>query len=150
MAASVQSMAMLFYNVWTMEHKEVQSRLLAAGTHLAAASKTWDSDWGTTQECLADASLVFADISDTFGSAQIDDAESLATLFEAVGLELEDMSKIEKRRKTRDNLFAIRDHLGSVADILQENSVCVSDDHDMIASFVGASDCFERLGQRYS
>ena len=149
-AASVQSMGMLFYNVGGMEHKEIQSELLEAGNHLVAASKTWDNDWRATKHKLADAARVFDDISNTFGSAQIDDAESLATLFEAVALELDDMSRIEKRRKTAPNLFSVRDHLLSVAEILQENSVAETDDHDMITSFVGLSDSFGRLAKRYS
>mmetsp|Transcript_3824 Transcript_3824/g.8356 ORF Transcript_3824/g.8356 Transcript_3824/m.8356 type:complete len:261 (+) Transcript_3824:87-869(+) len=149
-AASVQSMGMLFYNVGGMEHKEIQSELLEAGNHLVAASKTWDSDWKATRHNLGDAARVFDDIANTFGSAQIDDAESLATLFEAVGLELQDMSRIEKRRKTSPNLFSVRDHLLSVAEILQENSVAETDDHDMITSFVGVSDSFGRLAERYS
>lgn len=133
-----------------MEHKEIQSELLEAGNHLVAASKSWDNDWKATKTHLVDASRVFADISNTFGSAQIDDAESLATLFEAVGLELDDMARIERRRKTAPNLFAIRDHLASVAEILQENSVAETDDHDMITSFVGTSECFDKLAERYS
>ena len=149
-AASVQSMGMLFYNVGGMEHKEIQQELLAAGTHLVSAAKSWDSDWKVARECLHDASNVFMDISDTFGSAQIDDAESLATLFESIGLELDDMSRIERRRKCAENLLAVRDHLASVAEILDENAVAETDDHDMITSFYAASDGFGKLADRYS
>lgn len=149
-AASVQSMGMLFYNVGGMEHKEIQQELLAAGTHLVSAAKSWDSDWKVARESLHDASNVFMDISDTFGSAQIDDAESLATLFESIGLELDDMSRIERRRKCADNLLAVRDHLASVAEILDENAVAESDDHDMITSFYAASDGFGKLAERYT
>ena len=149
-AASVQSMGMLFYNVGGMEHKEIQQELLAAGTHLVSAAKAWDSDWRAARDSLRNASDVFVDISDTFGSAQIDDAESLATLFESIGLELEDASRIERRRRTTDNLLAVRDHLASVAEILDENAVAESDDHDMITSFYAASDGFEKLAKRYS
>ena len=149
-AASVQSMGMLFYNVGGMEHKEIQQELLAAGTHLVSAAKSWDSDWKVARESLHDASNVFMDISDTFGSAQIDDAESLATLFESIGLELDDMSRIERRRKCADNLLAVRDHLASVAEILDENAVAETDDHDMITSFYAASDGFGKLAERYS
>ena len=149
-AASVQSMGMLFYNVGGMEHKEIQQELLAAGTHLVSAAKAWDSDWRAARDSLRNASDVFVDISDTFGSAQIDDAESLATLFESIGLELEDASRIERRRRTTDNLLAVRDHLASVAEILDENAVAETDDHDMITSFYAASDGFEKLAKRYS
>lgn len=149
-AASVQSMGMLFYNVGGMEHKEIQQELLAAGTHLVSAAKSWDSDWKVARECLHDASNVFMDVSDTFGSAQIDDAESLATLFESIGLELDDMSRIERRRKCADNLLAVRDHLASVAEILDENAVAETDDHDMITSFYAASDGFGKLAERYT
>ena len=149
-AASVQSMGMLFYNVGGMEHKEIQQELLAAGTHLVSAAKSWDSDWRAARDSLHDASNVFMDISDTFGSAQIDDAESLATLFESIGLELDDMSRIERRRKCADNLLAVRDHLASVAEILDENAVAETDDHDMITSFYAASDGFGKLAERYS
>ena len=149
-AASVQSMGMLFYNVGGMEHKEIQQELLAAGTHLVSAAKAWDSDWRAARDSLRNASDVFVDISDTFGSAQIDDAESLATLFESIGLELEDASRIERRRRTTDNLLAVRDHLASVAEILDENAVAESDDHDMITSFYAASDGFGKLAKRYS
>jgi hypothetical protein len=149
-AASVQSMGMLFYNVGGMEHKEIQQELLLAGTHLVSAAKSWDSDWKVSRISLHDASNVFIDISDTFGSAQIDDAESLATLFESIGLELDDMSRIERRRKCAENLLAIRDHLASVAEILDENAVAETDDHDMITSFYAASDGFGNLAERYS
>ena len=154
-AASVQSMGMLFYNVGGMEHKEIQQELLAAGTHLVSAAKAWDSDWRAARDSLRNASDVFVDISDTFGSAQIDDAEGLATLFEAVGLELGDMAGITGCMSTGPagsvpNLYAIRDHLEAVAEILRINAVAETDDHDMILSFVGASDSFGRLADRHS
>jgi len=156
-AASTQSMGMLFYNVGGLDHKDVQASLLAAGTHLLAASDAWEDrgEWDGVAEEISAAAGVFAGVADLFGSAQIDDAEGLATLFEAVGLELGDMAGITGCMSTGPagsvpNLYAIRDHLEAVAEILRINAVAETDDHDMILSFVGASDSFGRLADRHS
>ncbi|KAL7465577.1 hypothetical protein ACHAXS_005898, partial [Conticribra weissflogii] len=93
-SASTKSLGMLFYNIGGMDHKEIQALLLQAGTHLLSAGNSWDDDWDSVRESMFAASHAFYDISNVFGSANIDESLPLAMLFEKIGNELEDISDI--------------------------------------------------------
>ena len=93
-SASSKSLGMLFYNIGGMDHKDIQALLLEAGTHLVAAGEAWHSDWDAVRDSMSYASTAFYDISNVFGSANIDESMPLGTLFDNIGKELEDISEI--------------------------------------------------------
>ena len=95
-SASDKSLGMLFYNVGGMDHKEIQSYLLRIGNHLVAAGESWSTSWDDVRDSMELAALAFYDISNVFGSANIDESMPLGELFENVGKELEDISAIRK------------------------------------------------------
>ena len=139
-SASTKSLGMLFYNIGGMDHKEIQALLLQAGTHLVAAGESWTCDWDAVRESMASASEAFYDISNVFGSSNIDESLPLGTLFEQIGRELEDISEISGccavgPHSSHPNLLAIEKSLSDVAKILKKNSVASTDEHMMCTLF---------------
>lgn len=153
-SASTKSLGMLFYNIGGMDHKEIQALLLQAGTHLVAAGEAWTSDWDAVRESMASASEAFYDISDVFGSANIDESMPLGTLFEQIGRELEDISSISGCCAvgppcSSPNLLAVEEHLTEVSKILKKNSVAATDEHMMCTLFKEVAELFGEMAGRY-
>lgn len=145
---------MLFYNIGGMDHKEIQALLLQAGTALVAAGSKWDSDWKSVTYSMSDASKAFYDISDVFGSANIDESLELALLFERIGRELEDISNISGcvaigPPTSCSNLFAVETHLTDISKILKKNSVAATDEHMMCTLFKEVAELFRDMAERY-
>mmetsp|Transcript_583 Transcript_583/g.1209 ORF Transcript_583/g.1209 Transcript_583/m.1209 type:complete len:265 (-) Transcript_583:1636-2430(-) len=153
-SASTKSLGMLFYNIGGMDHKEIQALLLQAGTHLLSAGNTWDDDWDSVRESMFAASHAFYDISNVFGSANIDESLPLAMLFEKIGNELEDVSNISGccavgPPSACPNLLAVEEHLVEISKILKLNSVAATDEHMMCTLFKEVAELFGEMAGRY-
>lgn len=153
-SASSKSLGMLFYNIGGMDHKEIQALLLEAGTHLVAAGESWTSDWDSVRDSMSDAAKAFYDISDVFGSANIDESLPLGTLFEHIGRELEDISEISGCCAvgppcSSPNLLAVEEHLTEIAKVLKKNSVAATDEHMMCTLFREVAELFGEMAGRY-
>jgi hypothetical protein len=153
-SASSKSLGMLFYNIGGMDHKEIQGLLLEAGTHLVNAGVAWSSNWNTVRECMYSASKSFYDISDVFGSANIDESLELGTLFERIGRELEDISNISGCTSigpmcSSSNLLSVEECLVAISKILKKNSVASTDEHMMCTLFYEVAELFGEMGKRY-
>mmetsp|Transcript_32876 Transcript_32876/g.55903 ORF Transcript_32876/g.55903 Transcript_32876/m.55903 type:complete len:263 (+) Transcript_32876:149-937(+) len=153
-SASSKSLGMLFYNIGGMDHKEVQASLLQVGTHLVSAGESWSTDWDAVRESMASAAAAFYDISDVFGSANIDESMPLGTLFENIGKELEDISEISGCCAVGPpcsvpNLLAVEEHLIEVSKILKKNSVAATDEHMMCTLFKEVAELFGEMAGRY-
>ena len=144
----------LFYNIGGMDHKEIQALLLQAGTYLVAAGESWDKDWNDVRDSCADAAEAFYDISNVFGSANIDESIPLGTLFEKIGRELEDISDISGCTSVGPpcsvpNLLAVEEHLIEISKILKMNSVAATDEHMMSTLFKEVAELFGEMAGRY-
>jgi hypothetical protein len=153
-SASDKSLGMLFYNIGGMDHKEIQALLLQAGTHLVEAGESWTTDWNSVRESMESASQAFYDISNVFGSANIDESMPLGTLFENIGRELEDISSISGCTSVGPpcsvpNLLAVEEHLTAVSKILKKNSVAATDEHMMCTLFKEVAELFGEMAGRY-
>ena len=153
-SASDKSLGMLFYNIGGMDHKEIQALLLQAGTHLVEAGESWTTDWDSVRESMGSASQAFYDISNVFGSANIDESMPLGTLFENIGRELEDISSISGCTSVGPpcsvpNLLAVEEHLTAVSKILKKNSVAATDEHMMCTLFKEVAELFGEMAGRY-
>ena len=153
-SASDKSLGMLFYNIGGMDHKEIQALLLQAGTHLVEAGESWTTDWDSVRNSMASASQAFYDISNVFGSANIDESMPLGTLFENIGRELEDISSISGCTSVGPpcsvpNLLAVEEHLTAVSKILKKNSVAATDEHMMCTLFKEVAELFGEMAGRY-
>ena len=153
-SASDKSLGMLFYNIGGMDHKEIQALLLQAGTHLVEAGESWTTDWDSVRESMESASQAFYDISNVFGSANIDESMPLGTLFENIGRELEDISSISGCTSVGPpcsvpNLLAVEEHLTAVSKILKKNSVAATDEHMMCTLFKEVAELFGEMAGRY-
>ena len=153
-SASDKSLGMLFYNIGGMDHKEIQALLLQAGTHLVEAGESWTTDWNSVRNSMASASQAFYDISNVFGSANIDESMPLGTLFENIGRELEDISSISGCTSVGPpcsvpNLLAVEEHLTAVSKILKKNSVAATDEHMMCTLFKEVAELFGEMAGRY-
>lgn len=138
-----------------MDHKEIQADLLEAGTHLVAAGEAWATDWEAVRESMASAAEAFYDISNVFGSANIDESLPLGTLFESIGKELEDISDISGCISvgppcSAPNLLAIESSLSEVSKILKKNSVAATDEHMMVTLFREVAELFGEMAGRYA
>ena len=145
---------MLFYNIGGMDHKEIQALLLRAGTHLVNAGSSWDDDWDAVRDSMEGAARAFYDISDVFGSANIDESLELALLFESIGKELEDVSTIGGccaigPPASCGNLLAVEDRLTEISRILKKNSVAATDEHMMCTLFKEVAELFGAMAERY-
>lgn len=137
-----------------MDHKEIQALLLQAGSALVAAGDRWETDWEAVTYAMEDASKAFYDISDVFGSANIDESLELALQFEGIGDELKEISSISGCAaigppSSCGNLFAIENHLMEVSKILKKNSVAATDEHMMCTLFKEVAELFRDMGGRY-
>ena len=137
-----------------MDHKEIQALLLQAGTALVSAGSAWETDWTLVTYSMEDASKSFYDISNVFGSANIDESLELALLFERIGKELEDISTISGcvaigPPSSCSNLFAVEKHLMDISTILKKNSVAATDEHMMCTLFKEVAELFRDMGERY-
>ena len=137
-----------------MDHKEIQALLLKAGTALVSAGNQWESNWDEVTYAMDDASKAFYDISNVFGSANIDESLELALLFERIGDELKEISSISGcvaigPPSSCGNLFAIEKHLMGVSEILKKNSVAATDEHMMCTLFKEVAELFADMGGRY-
>ena len=153
-SASDKSLGMLFYNIGGMDHKEIQALLLQAGTHLVEAGESWTTDWDSVRDSMESASQAFYDISNVFGSANIDESMPLGTLFENIGRELEDISSISGCTSVGPpcsvpNLLAVEEHLTAVSKILKKNSVAATDEHMMCTLFKEVAELFGEMAGRY-
>eukprot|EP00571_Detonula_confervacea_P001130 CAMPEP_0172316108 /NCGR_PEP_ID=MMETSP1058-20130122/27319_1 /TAXON_ID=83371 /ORGANISM="Detonula confervacea, Strain CCMP 353" /LENGTH=219 /DNA_ID=CAMNT_0013030359 /DNA_START=128 /DNA_END=787 /DNA_ORIENTATION=- len=153
-SASSKSLGMLFYNIGGMDHKEIQALLLEAGTQLVSAGESWTSDWDAVRDSMASASEAFFDISNVFGSANIDESMPLGTLFEQIGRELEDISSISGCCAvgppcSAPNLLAVEEHLIEVSKIMKKNSVAATDEHMMCTLFREVAELFGEMAGRY-
>lgn len=153
-SASSKSLGMLFYNIGGVDHKEIQALLLAAGTHLLAAGDAWESDWDAVRDSMEMAAKAFYDISNVFGSANIDESMPLALLFEKIGEELEDISTIGGccavgPPSSASNLLNIEEHLTEVSKILKMNSVAATDEHMMCTLFKEVAMLFGEMAGKY-
>jgi len=153
-SASTKSLGMLFYNIGGMDHKEIQALLLQAGTHLVNAGNAWTSDWDVVRDCMYSAAKSFYDISNVFGSANIDESLELGTLFEQIGSELEDISNIGGCCSvgppcSSPNLLAVEECLVSISKILKKNSVAATDEHMMCTLFYEVAELFGEMAARY-
>jgi len=145
---------MLFYNIGGLDHKDIQAHLLQAGTHLVHAGEYWSSDWSVVQESMLLASQSFYDISNVFGSANIDESLPLGTLFENISHELKDISNISGCCSVGPpcsvpNLLAIKEHLIGVSIILKKNSVASTDEHMMVTLFREVAELFGKMAGLY-
>lgn|ERR1719253_1280082 len=100
------------------------------------------------------ASRAFYDISDVFGSANIDESMPLGTLFENIGRELEDISEISGCCAvgppcSSPNLLAVEEHLTGVSKIMKKNSVAATDEHMMCTLFKEVAELFGEMAGRY-
>jgi len=153
-SASSKSLGMLFYNIGGLDHKDIQAHLLQAGTHLVHAGEYWSSDWSVVQESMLLASQSFYDISNVFGSANIDESLPLGTLFENISHELKDISNISGCCSVGPpcsvpNLLAIQEHLIGVSIILKKNSVASTDEHMMVTLFREVAELFGKMAGMY-
>eukprot|EP00985_Skeletonema_marinoi_P006123 scaffold2657_cov155-Skeletonema_marinoi.AAC.3 len=153
-SASTKSLGMLFYNIGGMDHKEIQALLLQAGTHLVNAGTAWATDWDVVRDDMYSASQSFYDISNVFGSANIDESLELGTLFEQIGKELEDISNIGGCCSvgppcSSPNLLAVEECLVSISKILKKNSVAATDEHMMCTLFYEVAGLFGEMAGRY-
>ncbi|KAL7523968.1 hypothetical protein ACHAXR_000383 [Thalassiosira sp. AJA248-18] len=153
-SASTKSLGMLFYNIGGMDHKEIQALLLQAGTNLVSAGESWATDWDAVRDSMEHASTAFYDISDVFGSANIDESMPLGVLFESIGRELEDISSISGCSSVGPpcsvpNLLAVEEHLIEVSKILKKNSVAATDEHMMCTLFREVAGLFGEMAGRY-
>lgn len=153
-SASTKSLGMLFYNIGGMDHKEIQALLLQAGTHLVNAGTAWTTDWDVVRDDMYSASQSFYDISNVFGSANIDESLELGTLFEQIGKELEDISNIGGCCSvgppcSSPNLLAVEECLVSISKILKKNSVAATDEHMMCTLFYEVAGLFGEMAGRY-
>lgn len=153
-SASTKSLGMLFYNIGGMDHKEIQGLLLQAGSALVSAGSQWSTDWNAVTESMYDASRAFYDISDVFGSANIDESLELALLFERIGKELEDISSISGCVAigppcSCGYLFSIKKHLTDISKILKKNSVAATDEHMMCTLFKEVAELFRDMAEIY-
>jgi hypothetical protein len=145
---------MLFYNIGGMDHKDIQALLLRAGTCLVDAGSQWESDWDAVRDSMSDAAKAFYDISDVFGSANIDESLELALLFERIGKELEDISDISGCTSigppcSCSNLLSVEEHLTDISKILKKNSVAATDEHMMCTLFKEVAELFRDMAERY-
>ena len=153
-SASTKSLGMLFYNIGGLDHKEIQALLLSAGTHLVHAGEAWSTNWDTVRESMYTASQSFYDISNVFGSANIDESLELGTLFERIGCELEDISNISGCTSvgppcSSPNLLVVEECLVSISKILKKNSVASTDEHMMCTLFYEVAELFGEMAGRY-
>lgn len=153
-SASSKSLGMLFYNIGGMDHKEIQALLLKAGTHLVSAGESWSTDWDAVRDSMSGASEAFCDISNVFGSANIDESLPLGSLFENIGRELADISEISGCSAvgppcSAPNLLAVEEHLIDVSKILKKNSVASTDEHMMCTLFREVAELFGEMAGRY-
>jgi hypothetical protein len=153
-SASTKSLGMLFYNIGGMDHKDIQALLLQAGTALVDAGSQWENDWNSVTHSMQDASKAFYDISNVFGSANIDESLELALLFEQIGKELEDISNISGCVSigppcSCGNLFAVEKNLMDISAILKKNSVASTDEHMMCTLFKEVAELFRDMAERY-
>jgi len=137
-----------------MDHKEIQALLLQAGTHLVNAGTAWTTNWDVVRDCMYSASQSFYDISNVFGSANIDESLELGTLFEQIGKELEDISNIGGCCSvgppcSSPNLLAVEECLVSISKILKKNSVAATDEHMMCTLFYEVAGLFGEMAGRY-
>lgn len=137
-----------------MDHKEIQALLLSAGTHLVDAGNAWTTDWDVVRDCMYSAAQSFYDISNVFGSANIDESLELGTLFEQIGNELEDISNIGGCTSvgppcSSPNLLAVEECLVLVSKILKKNSVAATDEHMMCTLFYEVAGLFGEMAGRY-
>lgn len=137
-----------------MDHKEIQAHLLQAGSSLLSAGKAWDTNWDDVTYAMEDASKAFYDISNVFGSANIDESLELALSFESIGDELREISSISGCTaigppSSCGNLFAIEKHLMDVSVVLKKNSVAATDEHMMCTLFREVAELFRDMGGRY-
>lgn len=145
---------MLFYNIGGMDHKEIQALLLKAGSHLVDAGNWWNSDWDEVRDSMYSAANAFYDISNVFGSANIDESLPLAMLFEKIGHELEDVSTISGccavgPPSSCSNLLAVEEHLTEISKIMKKNSVAATDEHMMCTLFKEVAQLFGEMAGRY-
>jgi hypothetical protein len=96
----------------------------------------------------------FYDISNVFGSANIDESLELGTLFEKIGSELEDISNIGGCCSvgppcSSPNLLAVEECLVSISKILKKNSVAATDEHMMCTLFYEVAELFGEMAARY-
>ena len=153
-SASTKSLGMLFYNIGGLDHKEIQALLLSAGTHLVHAGEAWSTNWDTVRTSMYTASKSFYDISNVFGSANIDESLELGTLFERIGCELEDISNISGCTSvgppcSSPNLLVVEECLVSISKILKKNSVASTDEHMMCSLFYEVAELFGEMAGRY-
>ena len=153
-SASTKSLGMLFYNIGGLDHKEIQALLLSAGTHLVHAGEAWSTNWDTVRTSMYTASKSFYDISNVFGSANIDESLELGTLFERIGYELEDISNISGCTSigppcSSPNLLVVEECLVSISKILKKNSVASTDEHMMCTLFYEVAELFGEMAGRY-
>ena len=153
-SASDKSLGMLFYNVGGMDHKEIQSYLLRIGNHLVAAGESWSTSWDDVRDSMELAGQAFYDISNVFGSANIDESMPLGQLFENVGKELNDISAISGCCSVGPpcsvpNLLTIEEHLTAVSKILKKNSVAATDEHMMCTLFLEVAQLFGEIAGQY-
>ena len=153
-SASTKSLGMLFYNIGGLDHKEIQALLLSAGTHLVHAGEAWSTNWDTVRTSMYTASKSFYDISNVFGSANIDESLELGTLFERIGCELEDISNISGCTSigppcSSPNLLVVEECLVSISKILKKNSVASTDEHMMCTLFYEVAELFGEMAGRY-
>jgi len=100
------------------------------------------------------ASKAFYDISNVFGSAQIDESMPLGTLFEKIGRELEDISSISGCCAvgppcSAPNLLGVEEHLIEVSKIMKKNSVASTDEHMMCTLFREVAELFGEMAGKY-
>lgn len=153
-SASSKSLGMLFYNIGGMDHKEIQALLLQAGSHLVSAGESWTTDWDAVRESMESASKAFYDISNVFGSAQIDESMPLGVLFEKIGREMEDISSISGCCAvgppcSAPNLLGVEEYLIEVSKIMKKNSVASTDEHMMCTLFREVAELFGEMAGRY-
>lgn len=149
-SASSKSLGMLFYNIGGLDHKDIQALLLQAGTHLVNAGEYWSTDWSMVQDSILLASKAFYDISNVFGSANIDESLPLGTLFENISHELQDISNISGCCSlgppcSVPNLLEIQENLIGVSIILKKNSVASTDEHMMATLFREVAELFGQM-----
>ena len=124
------------------------------GTHLVIAGESWTTDWDAVRASIEYASTAFYDISEVFGSANIDESLELGTLFEQIGHELEDISAISGCCAVGPpcsvpNLLMIEEHLTAVSRILKKNCVSATDEHMMCTLFKEVAELFGNLAKEY-
>ena len=135
-------------------HKEIQALLLEVGTHLVIAGESWTSDWDAVRASMEYASTAFYDISNVFGSANIDESLELGTLFERIGRELEVISEISGCCAVGPpcsvpNLLRVEEHLTAVSRVLKKNSVAATDEHMMCTLFKEVAELFGEMAKEY-